>query len=274
MKPLRRGNDLSPVAKWSRLFSPDSFRWRMGLRSGDLFAFFAPGSANEELLRERRRWLDEASHHYACLLEEGAPLLAEFACIAVECGNRMPNELDVISIGRYVEPDFVLLSTGLQPSIVGGSVCFPSSWSLPEKLGKTLELTHAPVPQLNEQLGEQIRKALNRLEPGTMWERENWGLSRDNELNHHPSRPRRRLDESIEPSEVWVRVERQILYRMLKTGGILFGIRLELIPLSELMAETELREALGRSLRSMPPEIAQYKGVSTGSEVILRWLND
>ena len=182
-------------------------------------------------------------------------------------------ELSLEALGRALEPDFVLLlpsSNG--PVVVGGVVCFPSSWALPEKMGCTLEETHGPVPALNPQLGERIRTALDRLAPGLAWERENWGLARDGNRNHHPHRPRKRLDATVERNELWLRVEHQVLYRLPQTGGLLFGIRLEITPWHELVQSEGAIAGLRRGLETMPDEIASYKGVATARHRILRWL--
>ena len=143
---------------------------------------------------------------------------------------------------------------------------------LREKLGRTLDFTHSVVPDLNRQLAPRIHKALAQLAPGAAWERENWGLSRDAERNHFTGRPRRRLDASVTPEEVWLRIERQVLVKLPSTGGILFGIRLEIVPWLEVVADPEAPDGLKRALASMPDEVAHYKGIHQAQEVMLRWL--
>jgi hypothetical protein len=156
--------------------------------------------------------------------------------------------------------------------VQGGVVCFPSSWALREKLGRTLDFTHSVVPDLNAQLAPRIQKALAQLAPGAAWERENWGLSRDAERNHFVGRPRRRLDASVAADEVWLRIERQVLMKLPGTGGILFGIRLEIVPWPKVVADPEVVDGLKRAVSSMSDEAARYKGLQEAREVILRWL--
>jgi hypothetical protein len=259
---------------WSRLFTDSGFRWQMGLRTGDARSFFAPTPERLEILADRGRCLDESPADYAVLADAGRPLLDETRLFAVESGALdAAANCELETLGRALEPDFVLLAPSPDgPIVVGGVVCFPSSWALPEKIGRTLHETHGPVPALNPQLGERIRSALDRLPPGSAWERENWGLSRDGERNQHPKRNKRRLDETVEPDEVWLRLERQILYRHPQTGGILFGIRLEITPLRDLVESEGARAGLRRSLETMPAEIASYKGLLTARSKILGWL--
>ena len=253
---------------WSRLFPSGEFRFHMGLRPGDAPAFFVGTAEGCELLAERGRWLDAAPGDYAGLLPDGADLLGEAAELAAKWGVETGGALN--DLGRVWEPDFVLLNSELR--VLGGVVCFPSAWALPEKLGRTLDETHGPVPGLNAALAPRIHAALGKLAPGAAWERENWGLARDAERNHHPARPRRRLDESISVGEVWLRVERQCLVRMPRTGGLLFGIRLVILPLAEVLAQSEAAAGLRRGLESMPEDMAKYKGVARARATLLEWL--
>jgi hypothetical protein len=259
---------------WSRLFADSGFRWQMGLRAGDAHSFFAPTSENQEILAERGRCLNNSPADYAALTDAGRPLREETRQFAVACGALDPGADSALeTLGRGLEPDFVLLLPSSDgPIVVGGVVCFPSSWALPDKIGRTLHHTHGPVPDLNPQLGERIRTALDRLPPEGAWERENWGLSRDSERNHHPKRAWKRFDETVKPDEIWLRVERQILYRLPQTGGILFGIRLEITPLHEIVQFEDAREGLRRSLETMPAEIASYKDLLSARPRILEWL--
>src|SRR5438034_8163832 len=98
-------------------------------------------------------------------------------------------------LGALIESDWVLLRADDQGvyRLIAGAVCFPSGWSLQGKLGKTIDEIHAIVPGLNAALARQINAFMAKLAPGALWERENWGLSADTELNHHPSRPLKKL---------------------------------------------------------------------------------
>lgn len=259
---------------WARLFSGDAFRWQMGLRAGDAFSFFAPTEERDEILAERKCWLGEAAGDYVAITDAGRALLGELHEFAIAAASLDPKvECKLETFGCELEPDFVLLGPSSRgPVVEGGVACFPSSWSLPEKLGLTLDQTHQPVPRLNPELGERIRTALERMQPGIAWKRENWGLSRDGDRNHHPSRIRKRLDETVTPDEIWVRVEHQILYRFPKSNAHLFGIRLTITPLIDVIQCSVARAGIGKALESMPDEIANYKGLLSARERVGSWL--
>jgi hypothetical protein len=148
-----------------------------------------------------------------------------------------------------------------QPELVGGCVCFPSSWSFEEKIGRPLDFIHEPVPTLNSQFASPVKQFLARMKPGISWERINWGLSRSSELNQHPNRRLPRLDATVDLNEIWFRVEYQSLVALPRTSGILFGIRLIIEPLQVLRQDQDFATGLARGLQTMPDSVAGYKGI-------------
>jgi dimethylamine monooxygenase subunit A len=246
----------------------------MGLRPADAPGFFAREPGADVILAERAHWLDTAPAEYAALLDEGIPALEEYARISAGWGVLINEDQSLQTLARACEPDFALLPRGEDGvfRLAGGAVCFPSSWALREKLGKPLEEIHAPVPNLNPSLARQIHTFLDRIIPGAAWARENWGLSRDCELNHHPSLPHRQLDAGISITDVWLRLERQLLFKLPATGAILFGIRVDVHPLQGMPASA--RNGLARTIGTMPPSILAYKGLSTAREALLEMCGD
>jgi hypothetical protein len=256
---------------WERLFPATPHRWQMGLRPADPAAFFAPGPDAPAILAERARWLEAAPEEYAALLDEAVAALDETVRLAEGWGIGIGKGQPWPALGRAWEPDFALMLRGKDRlfRLAGGVVCFPSSWALREKLGKPIDEIHAPVPGLNPALARQIHTFLDRLAPGAAWARENWGLSRDAELNHHPSQRRKRLDATTTAAEVWLRIERQLLFKLPATGAVLFGIRVEVHPLASLPSEA--RAGLARAVSTMPPAVLAYKGLATARDA--EWLS-
>jgi hypothetical protein len=179
-----------------------------------------------------------------------------------------------LALGRFWEVDFLLLKSDTSGDIrlVGGCLCFPSHWRLTDKIGKSIEFVHSPVPGLNENLGASIHKFLAGLKPGLAWQRVNWGLSRSPELNQHPDRPLPRLDVDVGVTEVWLRVEEQALVALPESGGILFGIRIVNHPLAKLRSNAVVRAGLSRALATMPESLARYKNLSSARPQILQLL--
>ena len=173
-----------------------------------------------------------------------------------------------IELGRKLEPDFLLLKPDAAGvfRLLAGCVCFPSSWSLAEKMGRPLEEVHGVVPGLNTQLSRPIYGFLAKMAPGVSWLRANWGLSRSAELNQHPARKLPRLDASVRADEVWLRVEWQSLVALPANHGVLFGIRIEVFPLAQVKQDRTAAEGLRRALHTMPGEMAAYKGIASARE--------
>jgi hypothetical protein len=135
-----------------------------------------------------------------------------------------------------------------------------------------MEFIHGPVPGLNESIGRGIHKFLAGLKPGAASLRNNWGLARSPELNHHPDRSLPRFDESAREDEVWLRVEHQALVALPQTAGILFGIRVTNHPFAEVKADPVARARLRRALATMSEDVVRYKGLAPVRDQLVDWL--
>lgn len=271
----------SPLAE---LFPDAGFRFQMRFKRETVAEYFSPTSKSDAVLVERGAWLEQAAEDCAAFLPEARPALEETCEVLAEAGvlpglqitGGFSNPLQpMIEVGRQLEPDFLLLGPDGESGefrLLAGCVCFPSSWALSEKIGRPIDVIHGVVPGLNQQLAKPISQFLRRMEPGIAWCRENWGLSRSPELNQHPDRRLPRLDSSVEINDVWLRVERQALIALPKSGGVLFGIRVEVHPLQDVRRDAAASSGLMRALESMPEPVAEYKGLSTARPQIIKLL--
>lgn len=262
----------------------EDYRFTLRLDRGRPEAFFAPTPAGPGLLAERRHGLATAPARHAALTPAGAPLLQEFLELLQAWPATRPATppagtdpaAAVLALGRDLEPDWLLLA----PEGAGafhlraGCVCFPSSWSLEEKMGQPLEAIHGVVPGLNTQVGRPIAGFLQRLAPGVAWQRANWGLSRSPARNQHPALPRPSLDATVGPDEIWLRLEDQALVALPRTGGVLFGIRVTVHPWAAILAEAPARTGLRRALATMPEAVAAYKGLAPARARLLELLDE
>ena len=279
---------MSPVSAslhavdWKRIFPEGDHRWTMGLRPADAATFFAPRPDADAALRLRERLLTDDPVRYAVLLPEahaavdetvgwlrtaaGRDVAAAYA--PVESYERL------LALGRSVETDFVWLQADGERShrVVGGVVCFPSSWDLRANLNAPLRRVHDPVPGLDDALGRQIDVFLDKLEPGAVWARENWSLAADDERNHHPSTPRTPYPRPLAADGVWIRLEHQLLVRLPRSPAVLFVIDVEPIPLPTLLRDAAATERLARLLETMSPDALRYKRLDGVRDAIVRQL--
>src|SRR5690606_34211742 len=118
-------------------------------------------------------WLHTTPEIYTALLPEATPLLEEAIALAQSEQTLLPKAVTALAaakspeekcriLGESWEPDFVLLRPEEDGAfrVVAGCVCFPSSWSLAEKIGHPMEFVHGVVPGLNAALGQQINSFL------------------------------------------------------------------------------------------------------------------
>jgi len=274
-----------------RSLTDGSFRFQMALRPGEGGPFFAPTLHHGEVMAERRLLLaTRASLYAAALPATGESLIATAGMVRAwlaESGSPAaplpppPAEDDPTALtawcvraGGTWEPDWVVLRRDEDGvfRLSAGVVCFPSGWSLADKVGRPLDEIHAPVPGLNAALGRQINTFLDRLKPGAVWLRDNWGLSADSALNHHPSLHLRPLTHEARLTATWLRYEEQLLARLPGSRDVLFGIRVGRVRLAEILPFPEVVHRLTTALRTMPEDVAAYKGIATARESLLRQL--
>jgi dimethylamine monooxygenase subunit A len=248
--------DMTP--NWMRIFPDADFRMSMALRPGNAATYWSSWDTEGALLAERRRWLFESPGLYTGCLPEGAAAMME----AREWMRLW---------GTEPEADWVVLSgaSNSEPVVLAGEVVFPTAWSLPEKLGLPLSAVHAPVPELQASIGAGVNTFLARIESRAEWERDNWGLCANTELNHHPSRNLPRLTAQSRMESTWVRLENQFLTRLPETGCLLFGIRVSHYRLDAVAALPGMAERIARALRTMPESMAKYKGLAAARPALI-----
>jgi hypothetical protein len=253
------------VSELERLFPDEDFRLHLTLRRGAPSEFLRNRDATGSVLAERRKWLEADPRRYARLEPAGEEAWRELSDRMAEWGVATVPSGDgahPAALGRLLEPDLLVLTRDTAGiwRLRGGALCFPTSWSLEEKLGRGLEEIHGPVPGLNAALGPSIHQVLGRLSAETTIERWNWGLAANDELNLHPVRG---LPVPVPPvtlAGLWLRLEHQALIALPRSGGVMFGIRISLHRLDGFVG-TAAGRGLARALRSMPTAMAEYKRV-------------
>jgi len=264
----------------ARIFPDIDHRWLMGLRPGNAADFFMNRDPTGSACAERAQLLVSNPGIYSVLTADAVPALNDTVKLAQSFGISIDESLapmeQLFALGRAWESDFVWMHATSKNihRLIGGIVCFPSSWSVDEKLGRTMHEIHEPVPGLNASLAQKIETFLFTLAPNVAWEREIVGYTRDTLLNHHPSIARRPLDETVTIDEVWIRLEHQLLMKLPESGSILFGIRVALHPLTQLVDDSRAVTGLLRTLSTMSADAADYKGVTAARSRIIELIQN
>jgi hypothetical protein len=143
----------------------------------------------------------------------------------------------LLTLGRLVQEDLCLMEAGCagEHILTGAILCFPASWTLSEKLGRPLTRIHAPVPAYDAGLAPRVQRLFDAIRPGRpLWR-----------MNAHPyATPelfaaRREGDPRPRPAgpAPYLRMERQAILRLARTGAVVFSIHTYVLAMESLPAE-------------------------------------
>lgn len=193
----------------------------------------------------------------------------------------LDGEPPLLIASRLVQEDLLLMQRSAAGwRLVAGSLCFPSSWRLSEKIGRAMEAIHAPVPGLAGRMSEMIARIFDNLAPDQPVERFNWSIYGDARLRHAQSHedPHARFPADADMRETaHIRVERQTLRRLPRSGDILFTVRVFADPFAALSRHpncSALATALQRQLAGLDSEQLAYKGLTQARDRLLAALTD
>jgi hypothetical protein len=274
----------------------------MGLKALDLREWIEIDEHFEGQLAERRRLLDQRREAVLGALPESAAGQAEVLELLLDhLPERFPEhyrrangelanlvtgerfdlaawrEAPLELAGRLVQEDLCLLQRG-GPAyrLVAGVLCFPSHWRLADKLGRPLEVIHEPVPGFADGLAVTVDRFFANLQVARPVWRVNWSLVDTPQLFLPPEHraERKAIAAKRAGEQLWLRVERQTLRRLPRSGDVLFGIRTHLAPLADVIDGPGAAQALAARVREMPPGMAAYKGIAAIRDALLSWLDD
>lgn len=181
----------------------------------------------------------------------------------------LDDDVPLVVAGSLVQDDLVLMQRNDDGwRLSAAYVAFPSSWSLAEKYGRTMDEIHAPVPGFEHGTRNAglIARMFDNLPPGRFVERFNWSVNVDGALHLPKSKSETMAAEAVEMTEeqTFIRIERQTLRKLPRTGAIVFTIRIYSDPLAMLRARPDaatLARAFVEQLRALDPAQAAYKGL-------------
>lgn len=221
-------------------------------------AFEAPGAANR---------LDGDVH-------PGAEIAGWLAGV-----DGLARRLDAVAL--LVPEDLVVVrgATDERPDALEAlHVCFASSWSPQDKVGRDFSAVHAPVvdnaPLLRAHTG--LVRLICSARPHVRYA---WGLHRDDGLCHDPRiAPQPPEPEAPTPDEAAdgtvFRVERQTTFGVPSLGRGVFTIRVYRQALRSWATDPRQCALLADALAGMTPAQLTYKGLTHRRDPLVRWLRD
>lgn len=286
-------------------FKPGPFRLSMGLAPLDLQHWIEPDEHLADDLWEKDRLLRERYEDvFAVRPEADAGAAETLALLAAHLPDRFPhlyrrigNRLDNLATGqrwslssdalhpldvagRLVQEDLCLMHRAPGEAVyrlVGAAVCFPTRWRLAQKMGQSVRDIHAPVPGYDTQLAASMDRFFERLKTERPVWRLNWSLMDDPALfqptGHGRHDPHVGIHAENAGEKLWLRIERQTVRRLPRTGDVLFTIRIHTHPLQHLTRRPERAAHLAAAIRALPPDMQRYKSLPPFLDAALAWLD-
>ena len=280
-------------------FEAGPYRLQMGLTAIDARDWIQLGPDAREQLVEKRRLLaaqhdavfaalpgtEEAGAEVVDLLFDHLPRrfptdyprmdhMIALAATGELIARRHPalHPLDVA--GRLVPEDLCLMRAEADGAhrLVAASLCFPSRWSLAAKLGRPVAEIHAPVPEYGAKLARPVDRFFAALAGGRIVQRFNWTIHDRPDLFQPSGGPRRahEVPRGRYGERLFLRVERQTLRRLERSGDVLFTIRTHRARLGAL-APADARR-LGGAIAGLPAAERGYKGLAAIGDDVAAWL--
>jgi hypothetical protein len=247
----------------------NEFRHRVGTRPLDM-AQWLPSDAEtaptiamkRELLRARRDEVVSLHPGGEAVAQEAAQLVADFVGM-----NLQSTGIDaLVEAALMVADDLVVMNQ----VVVAGVVCSPSRWRLSSKLGQDMLAVHRPVAKYAEQVGSAVDTTMARLKADQPMVRSNWTIE-DHCALFQPVGPSTPL--LSDPSQLWVRMERQTLRALPLSGGSLFTIRTYQQPITQYVARgADKARTLYSLIKRLPDDVAKYKSLLHYRESLMAWL--
>jgi dimethylamine monooxygenase subunit A len=138
------------------------------------------------------------------------------------------------TLGHLVQEDLCILQKpdGAAEHVLTAAVlCFPSSWTLSQKLGRAMMRIHAPVAPYDDQMGARVQRMFDMIRPEQPLWRANI-LRYDNPALYQPRLEFAPKDKRADGP--YFRSEKQGLVRLPRTGAVVFSIHTVVVPMTAL----------------------------------------
>jgi hypothetical protein len=284
-----------------RPFLDGPWRLAMGIKALDLEEWIEIDDRFAAQLADRRRLLDHERDAVLGELPESRPGQRELLALLLDhlperfpehyrrvdrhIENRATGERFALAAtddaplelaGRLVQEDLCLMQRGeARYRLVAAVLCFPAHWRLADKLGRPLQAIHEPVPGFGERLAEPVDRFFANIQVTRPVWRLNWSLVDAPTLFRPPEHRGNPRPISAEQAgrQLWLRVERQTLRRLPRSGDVVFGIHTYVDPLEAAIDSPQAAQALAARIREMSDAMARYKSILPIRAPLLAWLD-
>lgn len=240
---LSRLPGVQPLAREDWLLRDEAFTAQMAYRDWLLVhrraaVFAQTEKANEPAEELRDIVIDE------CGFQQSGDIFSRPDGVQVDVSA----DTALFTAARLTQMDICILQDdGEQHILTAGVMCFPSSWKLSQKLGRSLASIHAPVGEYDERIATSVQRMFKAIRVEQPLWRANFLIYTDPDLHQPRAEGVAKLMAPDAPR--YVRVERQTFRRLPKTGAVVFGIHTSVVPTSAL-SDTQFE-----ALQNLRPEV-------------------
>lgn len=128
----------------------------------------------------------------------------------------------------------ILQKQGNHHVLTAAVMCFPSSWDVRQKIGRSIASIHGPVPEFTD-VSHTVERMLSAIRIEQPLGRANFLIYTDPEL--HQPRGEGIAKPIVPKAPRYIRVERQTFRRLPETLAVVFAIHTYIVPESALSAE-------------------------------------
>lgn len=174
-------------------------------------------------------------------------------------------------LGRQVQEDLVLVRADSEGTLVGGQLCFPNGWSLPERAGQPYLAIHQRTPGSTMVGVHAGGRLLQSLKPDRTFCRIGWNFKLSSQLDlspkhlpaylAHAQARASELDPEGVGRELFLRIERQTFTRLTRSAHVLFGIHTYLSALEVEARDPERARRILQVVREAPGDVKRYKAI-------------
>ncbi|GAB4045450.1 heme-dependent oxidative N-demethylase family protein [Spirosoma litoris] len=185
-------------------------------------------------------------------------------------------------VGRQIQEDLLLLA-GNEARLVSGQLCFANDWCLDEKLGLPFWQIHTPIVPIVEPMMRAAQMLMERLPVGRPIWRLNWSVKVSDQLDmtsRHTATMHQLLTDRLPyltpdtiGDQLYVRVERQTLTRLPRSGAILFGIHTYQNLLANEARNPEQAARMAQVFSTTPSAMLAYKSMTPFMPELIAYLN-
>lgn len=240
-------------------------RFDVGLKPIALDQWLLPDD-QREWLEGKRALIEGQSDQVFLACPLSLPAQREAALLIADVAKaRLPTGLaPLLGAATLVSDDLVIMEMrGDVWTNTACCLCNPTFFSASFAFGKSLALLHDPVPDGHFGLAARIGRVFTNLAADTILKRHNWTVQWSDARFTPDGTPFReaaaRADADQANEQLFLRVERQTIRKLPKSGAVLFTIRIRLTKLAVLLAKQDHRAAFKAAWTQAPQNVRDYK---------------